>query len=212
MRAYVWRQSRKRCTTRFPSVCTSSFQGTWGEACRQSLERLLCGTESIQRRAHILIRVVPREGWCWHLIHVWYSHDATAYPAEVRVASGISVLEHVHDSTNETVAFFDELAFAGQVERLEKQTETSLHENLIAVEAEGEAEFAFIEELDNLHNVFTGITNGYDSRRRSVAKIGNNSWTVHQSPDVVICKRLALLVLRHLASCRLYIPKSENGC
>jgi hypothetical protein len=54
------------------------------------------------------------------------------------------LLEHVHDGADEAVTVLDELAFTGEVQGLEEEAEASLHENLIAVEAEREAELAFV--------------------------------------------------------------------
>lgn len=97
------------------------------------------------------------------MLHARYSHDATAYAAELCVASSISALKHIHDGANEAIAILHELAFPGKTEGLEEQAKAGLHKDLIAVETEGEAEFAFVEELNDLHNVFAGITNSYHS-------------------------------------------------
>lgn len=104
---------------------------------------------------------MSRKGRRWHLLYAWYSHNATAYPAELGVASSVSALEHVHDGADEAIAILHELAFTGKIQGLEEQAKAGLHKDLIAVDAEGEAEFALIEKLDNLHNVFAGISDRY---------------------------------------------------
>lgn len=95
------------------------------------------------------------------MLHAWNSHNATAYPAELGVASSITALKHVHNGANEAVAVLDELTFTRKAQGLEKQTKASLYEYLITVEAEGKAEFTLIKKLDNLHNVLAGIANSY---------------------------------------------------
>jgi hypothetical protein len=83
--------------------------------------------------------------WCWwHLLYTRNSYNSATHTTEVGIASGISLLEHVHDGADEAVAVLDKLAFAGEVQGLEEETEASLHKYLIAVETEGEAELALI--------------------------------------------------------------------
>jgi hypothetical protein len=78
---------------------------------------------------------------------------------ELHGPSGRSALEHIHDRTHDAVAVLDEFAISRKVEGLEKEPEACLDKNLISVQAKREAESSLVEELDDLHNVFAGITN-----------------------------------------------------
>jgi hypothetical protein len=55
------------------------------------------------------------------------------------------VLEQIHDRTDEAVAVLYKLTIAGKVQGLEEQSKSSLDEDLIAVEAEGEAKLALVK-------------------------------------------------------------------
>lgn len=94
---------------------------------------------------------------------------------------GRATLEHIDDGTDETVAIFDELAIAVEVDGLEEKAKSSLDEDLITIETEGEAQLAFVKELDNLDDVLACITDSNDSCRCFVAKIiGDDGWAVNQ--------------------------------
>jgi hypothetical protein len=112
--------------------------------------------------------------WRGHGLDTRNSYESASNATEVVVASGIASLEHVHHGADETVAVFDQLAIARKVESLEEQTETGLHENLIAVEAEGETKLALVKELYDLDDMLASITNSYNSRRGLVAKVCDN--------------------------------------
>jgi hypothetical protein len=105
---------------------------------------------------------VSRQRWRRHLLYARNSRDAAANATELSVPGSVSTLEHVHNGADDAVAVLDEFAFSGKVQRLEKQTKASLHEHLISVETEREAQLTLVEELDDLDDVFACIANGYN--------------------------------------------------
>jgi hypothetical protein len=112
------------------------------------------------------------------------------YIPELHGPSSRPSLEHVHDRAYEAVAVLDEFAITGKVECLEKETKAGLDKNLVSVEAEREAESSLVKQLYDLHNVFTGIADCDQRRRSLVADVGNNSWAIDQSANVVVRKGL----------------------
>jgi hypothetical protein len=98
---------------------------------------------------------------------------------EVGVAGSITTLEHIHDGANKSVGVLHRFAITGNVECLEEKTKPCLDQDLIAVETNREAKFAFVEKLNNLNDVLAGIANSYDSRRTFVAEVGNDNGSVN---------------------------------
>lgn len=93
--------------------------------------------------------------------HARDSDDTAAHATELIEASGVAVLKHVHDDTNEAVTVLDELAISSKVEGLEEETEACLDKDLVTVEAERKAQLALVQEFNNLDDALAGITNSY---------------------------------------------------
>jgi len=61
------------------------------------------------------------------------------------------------------MGIFDELSVTSKIESLEEQPKSGLDENLITVEAEGEAKLALIEQLHDLNDMLACIADCNDS-------------------------------------------------
>ena len=66
---------------------------------------------------------------------------------------GVAV-EDCHGRTDKTLAISDEFAIAVEVDALVEQAEAREEQELISVQAECEAHAAFLEQLDDLDDVF----------------------------------------------------------
>jgi hypothetical protein len=115
-----------------------------------------------------------------HLLHAGDRNHGASNAAEFEGASGGTTLEHLNESADEAVAILDEFSITVKGDGLEEKTEARLDEDLIAVEAEREAQLALIEELHNLDDVLACIPNGDNRRRTLVAKVGNENRSVDE--------------------------------
>jgi hypothetical protein len=95
-------------------------------------------------------------------------------------ASSGTIVKQVHDGAAQPIAVFDELPVTVKTERLVQEPETSLDQDLIFVETERETQLAFIQQLDNLHDMLGRITNRDHCRRALIAKIGHDYRTIDE--------------------------------
>jgi len=85
------------------------------------------------------IRSMTRKVRCRHLYKARNSDDAATQATELVQSSTVAAFKHIHNSTDEAVAILDELTITGEIQILEEKAKSSLHENLVAIEAKGEA-------------------------------------------------------------------------